>query len=304
MKKFIILISFIFSSTLFAAARDISAFALSLEKMIGLKRQQFEEIADNISIKYSTRMNPNATATYTPLLKKITFNPELSISVGNQKRVRTMEELEQSVGHIAPVHAATIFHEFAHAELDTVLSKGRTNADVITYQLVTKTIKPWFQKHFPKFNSQYSMHEFYAYYRTDYMETMFNDMSDLLLYNGWNQYQKRCFAGPKIKELRKKLTKEEFVQFLIPDDAMAMTHYRDRVKVQYVYVNGKEFDMTTVKSDPFKQSWYHQLYKYLEDEYGAFENRAEFAAFLKVNFKDLKLLKDCREKLWETLPAQ
>ncbi|GAB4013035.1 MAG: hypothetical protein Fur0010_09510 [Bdellovibrio sp.] len=304
MKLIIASLLFIFSSPSYSAASDISAFATSLEKLLGIDRKQLEDIGSKISIKYSARMKPNAAATYTPLFNRITFSPEIAIEDMGVKRVRTIEELEQSTSYSSTVHATTIFHELAHAELDTIVSKSSLPIERELNALMTQSIKPWFKKYFPKFNAQASMHEFYAYYRTDFLETMFNDLSDLYLYNGWNQFQKRCFAGIKVKELRKVLTKEEFLEFFIPDDEVSLRPYEERIRVQYVYVNGKEFDLTTVKTEPFRNEWFSKLYDYLRHEYKAPFNKVELANHVKLNFKDKLLFRKCREALWETLPAQ
>lgn len=289
------------TNSVWAASADISSFAYSLERIVGLNRHQLEDIGSKIRIKYSTRMNSNAAATYNPLFNLITFNPEVSIEDMGSKRVRTLPELEQTLGASYWVHASTIFHEFAHAELDTIISKKATVADRNIYNVLFNQIKPWLAKHFPKFRTQSAMHELYAYYHDDVIENYFNDISDIYLMNGWNTYNKRCFAGPQVKKMFGELSQDEFKKFFVPETPKAQIPYRDRIKIQFVYVNGKDFDLTSIKNDPFKMEWFHAIYDYLDQAYSPVQDMAELTNLLRDRSPDRKALAECREKLWITL---
>ncbi|PIP95445.1 MAG: hypothetical protein COW00_15615 [Bdellovibrio sp. CG12_big_fil_rev_8_21_14_0_65_39_13] len=301
MKILGMILSLLLCTNLFAGSADISAFAFSLERAVGLNRHQLEEIGSKIRIKYSTRMNSNAAATYNPLFNLITFNPEVSIEDMGVKRVRTLSELEKTLGPSYWVHASTIFHEFAHAELDTIISKPATNADQAIRNVLFNQIKPWLAKNFPKFRSQSAMHELYAYYHDDVIETYYNDIGDIYLMNGWNTYNKRCFAGPQVKQKFKELSQDDFKNFFVPESPKAKIPYRDRIKIQFVYVNGKDFDISTIKNDPFKMEWFHAIYDYLEYAYSPVSDMAELTQLLRDRSPDRKALAECREKLWITL---
>ncbi len=288
---FKVLICFFVLATTFA----ISEFASSLEKTIGISRSRIEMVAKNIRVKFGTfPRGSTAAASYNPLFNTIKLNKSLQSKV--TKRLQTIEELKAESPYAYQVSLATIFHEFGHAELDTIIEESREYEERKLYEVLKFEVAPWFKRNFPKTKSWDAVHELYGYYRTDVIERMFIEAENILLQNGINQYQSRCFLGNNLKEVIGEQSREEFSKLKIFDE-IDRDEFKKKVKVKYIFIRGRDLNLSEAK-EVFKQEWFNAIWDHLEKSYKLPGNRRELLAYIS-KWPELSFVTKCREDQWD-----
>ena len=287
----------------------MSAFNDSLARNYWIKsqrkfdgKQKYFYLAHPSLLKQWGLISASAEATYNGVLNTIEISSDSTTRrPGEELRLKTIEELKLKDKYAYSVKVATIFHEIGHAEFDIYVENEITTEDQKLWATVKNEIKPWFKKNYPKTSSSVAVSELFSYFRTDVIETLHNDIDSILMQNGLNQYDQRCFTPRQLKEMATSMSREDFSRFLVmPADEQAFKPYRDRIGPQYVYVKGQDLNVATSKSG-FKVEWMQALWDHFSTFHNPPASKAELVKALNVSHPMKELLKDCRVALWNEL---
>ncbi len=312
MQKIIVTTFFLllfFSSQAIAGEQSIRDFAYDLEKLFSIEAKRTLEVGDVTHFTRQINTNGTAEASYNPLLNTIFLKSENLIQTGlmsyNVKSI-TLLKSEQPLAY--PGKISTIFHELGHSEMDQFILNGITSEDRMMLQLYKNEFVPWVKKNYPSLNPKTLFQEVYGYYRGNIIETLFADKSNIEILNGYNIYQHRCFLSFYLKKVIGTLSREEFSQFLFPEnDPTWEEKYRNRVLPRYVFIEGKDIDLMKNPSDPFKETWKRVFWYYFSINYHSPSNTRELALHFREHSPDRNFIKECRNKMWDefhSLPHQ
>ena len=277
----------------FAAEGQVRNFSQSLFKELGIRPERIVKTAGKVSIAFKN-LRGDAAATYHPLFNRITFHNDLKEGRNNLAPISMLRARSQ---YAYSVYISTIFHEFGHAEYDTIVEGARSGRDGVLINTFKQQVKPWFKKHFRRTNSQSAVHELYGYYRGEVIETLYSEIDRILMMNGVNIYAKRCFKSKQVKEMALKMSREEFQELFFIREMNR--RFRDLIKIRYIFISGKDLDLASVKSDPFKERWYHVIWDQI---YGAYElprDTEELFDHMKKYHRARGIVKNCRGAIWD-----
>ncbi|ATH06425.1 hypothetical protein BIY24_00250 [Halobacteriovorax marinus] len=290
MKVMIVLCSLLIFNSVLA----LESFSKSLEDRLGISSARVLEVGDKIRIKFGKfSRGSTAAASYNPIFNTIKFNKDLQ-SI-RTKKLKTISELRKESPYSYQVSLATIFHELGHAELDTIIEESKTGIDRDLYNTLNDEVEPWFKRNFPRIKSWDGVHELYGYYRTSVIEILFQEIDSILLQNGINQYQSRCFLPQRLKELIKTQSREEFsnLQVLSNDNSSL----DEKVSVQYIFIRGRDYNLADAR-EVFKKRWFQAMWKHLQKVYDLPTNKTDLLEHLN-NWSELEFISSCRQKLWD-----
>lgn len=280
-----------------AHAETFNAFMKGFQKEFFIRRtDRGEELSHHVWVApfgpLGRIFSPDAIATYNDKLNLISIDKE-HLENGKVKDAR------QILGATnASYKIATIFHEMGHAELDVFIENGREATDMLLNDLFRSKFKAFYKKHFPNINPKLIFHEHFGYYRSELIDFMANEISNVLLYNGYNRYKKRCFLNQTLKQkLTAGISREEF-QKLIPS-ANSSIFYRSVVHPGYIYVKGKDLNLKHPSIPVGEVDFIHlQFWSYHQDFYGFPMNQNELIK--RMGGSEIsKNLADCRGNLWD-----
>lgn len=239
--------------------------------------------------------NPDAIATYNDKLNIISLDEELLIKVGTEthiKDARLIRRADYSQVH----HLSTVFHEMGHAELDTLIENQRETEDAMIHSWYKNTLKSYYKSHHPSFNPHLVFHEHFGYYRSELIDFFENEIGNVLLSNGFNKYKKSCFLNPMLrKKLADGVSLEDFQKFFMTSETDAF--YRTKVGPRFVYVKGKDIDLSTGNKAVVDQT--HNLFwSYHQKFYNFPINQKDLVARMNQNSDLSKALSECRTKIW------
>lgn len=237
-------------------------------------------------------MSPDAVATYNGNLNVISLDEAL-LSQGNIRDAREIRGPQYAV-----YKNSTIFHELGHAELDVFIEEKEHAEDKRIMQHYETVLRPFYKKHFPSFNPHTVFHEHFAYYRSELIDILYDEMDRFYSINGYNKNKNTCYMTMQLKKnLASGMSLEEF-SALIEDAKVASIS--DRIGPQYVFVKGKDIDLYKV---PGHQAILGQTYKLFWNYHRAFYGQASDQKELTKRFTErspvAKTIKACREKAWK-----
>ena len=256
---FIALLSlqFLTSTNAHAGEESIRGFANDLERLFSLKAKRTLEVAD--VTHFTAQINPKgiAEASYNPVINTIFLKKENLIYTGIMSyNVKSISAMKSEGPFAYQSKTSTIFHELGHSEMDQFILSGLTHEDRMLQNIYKKEFIPWTRKNYPGVNPKTLFQEFYGYYRSSVIETLFQDKSNIESFNGFNIYQHKCFNSMYLKKVVATLSRDEFSQFLYPENETTWEEkYRDRFLPRYVFIQGKDIDLQKNPADPFKDSW-------------------------------------------------
>lgn len=297
MLKRIALISLLLApSFLYAATSQVTQFSQSLFKELGIQPHRINSTAGNISIKFK-KLNGDAAATYHPWFNRITFHTDLK----NGRNLKTIPMLKAKEPITYSVQLSTIFHEFGHAELDTVVENIRTHEDDVMLQTFRNEIKPWFKRNF-RVNTQTAVHELYGYYRGEVIEYLYNEIHKILINNGVNMYAKRCFKAKSLQAKALEIPRDEFNKLIMMDSPNFNLKLRDKIQTKWIFIGGKSIDISSAKKDKFNPRWYHVMWDQIWASHRQPATTEEVLNHLnKHNTEIINLLNKCRPAMWDEI---
>lgn len=195
-----LILSLFLCFNLLAHAGEVSVedFAQDLDQMLGLDQKRTVEVANSAHL--FLQLNPfasTAEASYIPLLKTIFLKME-NLNIDSCEhflpslKIKSIRQLKLELPLTYSIKVATIFHELGHAEMAEHILKGVDEDDQALLDLYLKEFKPWAQKNFPDVNPKDLFHEYYGYFRTNIIETLFKDMLEIESFNGFNRFRPAC----------------------------------------------------------------------------------------------------------------
>jgi hypothetical protein len=289
-----------------AGEGSIRDFANDLERLFSIKAKRTLEVGDVTHFAPQIISNPNAEASYNPRLNTIFLKKENLIYQGEMTfKVKSITQLKSNEPLIYPIKVATIFHELGHSEMEQFILKGLTSEDRILSNIFKNEFTPWVKKNYPGVNAKYFFQEIYGYYRSNVIETLFQDKTTIEIYNGWNRYKHHCFNSPMITNLAKTLSRKDFGVILFPENISNWEEaYMNKFLPDIIFINGKDLDlMKNINNDPFKESWKKAFWDYFSNNYQGPANMRELATYFKTHHENRGEILKCRNELWDRLHA-
>lgn len=278
-------------------------FLQGLQKDLGFTRiERGVLLSQSIKVKPFGAMdrwtNPEAEATYNPTTNTIKLAEGNLQSAGSGYQLRDARVLRGA--QFATTKLATIFHEMGHAELDVFVEAKKTPQDAALMQHFESVLRPFYKRNFSE-NGLTLFHEHFAYYRTDIIEFLYQEIDNILLANGYNKFKGACFMTKSLKDLVESgISREEFLRFY----PLHPTHdpYVKRIGPSFIYVKGKEFDLTKASDAREVLTKSYQLFwAYHQTHYDFPADQNQFVARLNQGSSFQEGLANCRSKLWDTL---
>lgn len=299
MKIFYIIISSLFISL--SHANSIAPFMEGLKKDLLLNGgDRARELHYHVRVKafgpLGRIMSPDAIATYNGNLNLISLDDAL-LTEGS---IRDAREIRGS--QYASYKNSTIFHELGHAEIDIFIEEKKHAEDQRLIKHYETVLRPFYKKHFPSFNPHTVFHEHFAYYRSELIDILYDEMDRLYSINGYNKHKNTCYMNLQLKRnLVSGMSLEEFSALIESADTTSIS---DRIGPQYVFVKGKDIDLykapghKAVLAHTYKLFWnYHRAF------YGQVSDRKELIKRFTVTSPIAKSIKACREKAWKDFHA-
>ncbi len=239
--------------------------------------------------------NPDAVATYNPILNVISLNKALM----NGDKVKTAKEIMGPLGDYSKI--STIFHEMGHAEMDVFIENEKTDRDILIMNHYNTKLQAFYKKHFPGFNTKTIFHEHFGYYRAELIEYLSNEMNNLLMINGYNKFKKTCFlTGPLRVMLHEGTTLEEFTKMQVFDEG---DFFRKSIGPRFIFVRGKDIDLSSAPQEMIKET--HDLFwAYHQDFYNFPMNRKEMVKRMNDRSEHRDEIIACRTKIFNEYPQE
>jgi hypothetical protein len=269
MKKITFISLVLFSIT--TSASKFSHFSSQLEERLLIDLTHLERVEQNIKIR-----KPNVLERWwmNKSGAEATYNDKTNVVVLREKnfrgkRIVARDDFAGNQKYSFIVLASTIFHEMAHADYDTVISReGNSIKDVLW------NIGGWFKSN-TKHNPKIGAHEFFGYSAGDILIGLDGEVSDILLQHRIHPQTLECFArGSEFDEFQLR-TKKDYVKAFTPD---------------YVFIKGKSVDLKKLN---FPNHFRKKVYDYFSKRYNFPFNREELINILNRS-KYLDILKSCK----------
>lgn len=238
-------------------------------------------------------ITPDAVATYNGILNTINLSKENLESNGNYQ-IKDARKIRGK--NLLSANVTTIFHEMGHAELDVFIeNKYELDDTVLMYHYQNK-LKPVYKK-ITSENPHTVFHEHFGYYRSDLMYFMYDELSNILINNGFNHIKNSCFLNASLRsKLKNGISLEEFTKFY-PTSLSPLSPYRLKVNPKYVYVRGKDIDLSKANKKVIDETHLH-FWSYHQTFYGFPMNEKDFINRLNKGGPFRKSLAKCRTELW------
>lgn len=302
-------LTILFSLQLFSSAiageESIRDFAHDLEKLFAIEAKRTLEVGD--VTHFAAQINPNGTAeaSYHPVFNTIFLKKENLISTGFMSyNVKSISALKSAEPITYQTKIATIFHELGHAEMDQFILNGLTSEDRMLLSIYKNEFIPWTKKNYPGVNPKTLFQEFYGYYRSGVIETLFQDKLNIESLNGFNIFQHRCFNSMYLRKAVQTLSRENFAQFLFPENDVSWEEkYSNKFLPRYVFIQGKDIDLMKNPADPFKEIWKKAFWYYFSLNYHLPKNMRELTLHFRAHHENRNFIKECRNKMWDEYHA-
>ena len=295
MKKYLLFLLFL---TGMAHAATFDAFMEGMQKEYYFQRtERGKELSHHVWVApfgpLGRIFSPDAIATYNDKLNLISLTKE-HLQDGNVKDARIILGKTN-----ASYKISTIFHEMGHAELDIFIENGREETDQMLKGLYYSFIKSFYKKHFPRFNPKMVFHEHFGYYRGEMVDFLAGEISNVLIFNGYNRYKNSCFlTQPLRSKLDAGISKDDFKKIMLPNGELK--NYRLRINPGYIFVKGKDINLN---GPGVPATTLHQIHlafwTYHQEFYGLPVNLKDLVLRMNATSDFRKSIADCRENLWE-----
>ena len=286
-----------------------SSFAGAFDQFLhGLQKDYFfqdtqrgKELAHHVRVaKFGPLMrvmSPDAIATYNGKLNLVSLHENLLEKNGRERRVKDAR-LIRGADFRETYHLSTIFHEMGHAELDVFIERGIEIEDQMLSSHYEITLKSFYKRNFSKFNSHTMFHEHFGYYRSELIEFLTYEISDLLMANGFNRNKKSCYLNNVLKaKLSEGISLEEFKKLIVINEKPS---YRSKISVRYIYLKGKDIDlMSGIDAEKILSMTHNLFWSYHQKMYNFPANQKDLVNRMNAQYEFRKELADCREKLWK-----
>lgn len=239
-------------------------------------------------------LNPDATATYHPLFKRINLHEELLETIRGKTTIKDARVIRGPQYQYSSV--VTVFHEMGHAELDTIIEPGQELIHLSVRSTYQHLLKDFYRETF-KTGSYDIFHEHFAYYRTDLIEFLYQELQDIFMINGYNVFQDRCFLNNNLRlMLDNAASLEEFTQ--IHNFGEQKDFYRHKIGPRFVFVKGKDYDLHLGRDHQrILQQAHNIFWAYHQESYGFPMNREQFVQRLRKSPVAQKIAK-CRTAIY------
>lgn len=299
MKKLTLIVLSLVTTTAFAGAFDQFLHGLQKDYFF-TKKAHGIELANHVRVSkfgpLDRVLSPDAIATYNANLNTIKLDETLLVKVGNETQVRDGRHIRGN-DHSGTHHLSTIFHEMGHAEMDVFIENRREPQDEMVYSLYQNTLKAFYKANFPRFNPNTIFQEHFGYYRGDLIDFFTNEITTVLINNGFNKYSRSCFTT---QEMKKKLAEgiplEAFKQFFTVGEAVP---YSTKISTRYVFVRGKDIDlMSAPNGEAMLKQTHHVFWLYHQKTYDFPQSQAELVMRMNAGSEYKKALEECRTSIW------
>ncbi len=242
--------------------------------------------------------SPDAAATYNDKLNVISLHADLVEKIDGVTYIKDARQI-RGAQYTETQRLSTIFHEMGHAEMDVFIENGREAEDMMLMNHYKYLLKPWYKKHFPKFNPHIAFHEHFGYYRGELMDFLLGEIDTLLTNNGFNKFRNSCFKSYLLKQkLAEGATLEEFKNLYVTD--VKNDFYRTKISPHYIFVKGKDIDLRSAPDSKMMLMQTHNLFwGYHQAMYNFPMNQTDLVKRMNEKSHFKKTIADCRTKMWE-----
>ena len=288
------------SLSLTSIASTTEAFITGLKKdLFFTKTKRAIELSHKINVSefgpLGRILSPDAIATYNGNLNTISLAKENLEVFNGVLRIRDAQKLRKT-NFSGTYLISTIFHEMGHAELDVFIENEAELDDLSLNYFYKKTLKTYYRKAFSG-NPHTIFHEHFGYYRSELIDFLYSELDTVMLNNGYNKIKNSCFLTNALKnDLKNGVSLEEFTKFKVIDKSN--TFYRLKVNPGFVYVRGKDLDLSKLDQKILNQT--HTLFwGYHQNFYNFPINQKQLVERLNAGTEFQKGLAKCREKFWQ-----
>ncbi|CAN5578602.1 hypothetical protein BH10BDE1_BH10BDE1_33820 [soil metagenome] len=183
-------------------------------------------------------INSDAAASYNGWTRTLVLQPEMTKHdvQSNRERIRSLREMNQTVGPSARVSAAVAFHEMSHGEWDLYVKNGAQPYDRELMRVVNRELGTIILANdVSTLESLALASEIFAYYREELISTILNDAAEIKMASGIDPDTYACTP------LRKRPTE-------LRDFSSNPTPYETRVRLSTVWVRGHDIDLERDKA--------------------------------------------------------
>lgn len=299
MKNTLLIVLSLVTSTAFAGSFDQFLHGLQKDYFF-TKKERGIELANHVRVSkfgpLDRVLSPDAIATYNGNLNTIKLDENLLEKVGNETQVRDAR-LIRGNDHSGTHHLSTIFHEMGHAEMDVFVENRREPHDEMVFSLYNNTLKAFYKANFPRFNANTIFQEHFGYYRGDLIDFYTNEITTVMINNGFNKYSRSCFiTGEMKKKLAEGVPLEAFKQFFTVGEIVP---YSTKVATRYVFVKGKDIDlMAAPNGEAVLKQTHHIFWLYHQKVYDFPVSQADLVMRMNAGSEYKKTLEECRTKIW------
>ncbi len=182
-------------------------------------------------------INSDAAAAYNDWTNTVIVQPEMTIKDSNisRARIRSLEELYDTVGEAAPVHAAVYFHELSHAEWDFYVEEGVQSYDHELLKIFKHELPSIVKANrLSSYTARSLASEVFAYYREELLMTIFVDAAEIRMASGINSVKNGCLRrAARPHKLR--------------DYSPSSTPYAERVQLEFIFIRGRDVNLAVDK---------------------------------------------------------
>lgn len=277
-------------------------YSRSIEKTLGLDLRRTRALTKSIYLAHPSMLsrwkiiNRDAAATYNSWLKTIEISPDLT-GLDHQGRLRLLSIEELKAKNVVSYFAALVFHELSHAEMDIYIEEEANIEDLVLSRFLQKQVVPWFEKHYPSFDSEVAVSELFAYYREEALMFLLQEQQAILIENGVNIEKGKCFFGKFLEAKAKELDREQFTKILVTGQSQP---YLQQVQVSTIFINGQDLDLSSEKK-PVPEHWWKILWQHFSINYRAPQSRQQLVNFMNQQGEFRQLLEICRAEYWDRI---
>lgn len=243
-------------------------------------------------------INQEAAATYNSILNTVVLKAEyttneLTENGLSQRRIKTIEELEQAEPYIWSVRASTIFHELSHAEYSW-LPRSQDAIDKSLLKFLNTEFDMYLKthhSHLSVLDRKIARSELFAYFRGDFISLLVQTLDEILLENGYYKTSRTCKNTNFVLAEIAKNPQADTAKFLIFGSRRSFAE----VSLPVIFVKGKDIEIDL--KNPVAIKLRKILWDQMIHHFAPAKSKLEMINWINTRPEFLKLIEPCRSRL-------